>query len=219
MTSAIAYQLRDDLYRRPLVSALERLGDTEGMTSVDVGAGGGDVTVALAEISGETGRVYAVDIDPIRRNEIAMRAANYSQVVALTQSVEELTLPEKVDLAFARFLLLNVYDPKIAVERMVRTLKPGGWLVLQEAITSYGRVGETPLRLETDQVVDQDIGLRLLDLLPYDTVIVRDCWMESPVGLGNPQISSYLEAMTNVRVDDETIILPPIVTVVARRKG
>jgi SAM-dependent methyltransferase len=188
------------------------------MTSVDVGAGGGDVTVALAEISGETGRVYAVDIDPIRRNEIAKRAANYSQVVALTQSVEELTLPEKVDLAYARFLLLNVYEPKIAIERMVRALKPGGWLVLQEAITSYGRIGETPLRLDTDQVVDQDIGLRLLDLLPYDAVSVRDCWMESPIGRGNHQISSYLEAMTDVRVDDETIILPPIVTVVARRK-
>ena len=219
MTSAIAYQLRDDLYRRPLVAALERLGDTEGMTSVDVGAGGGDVTVALAEISGETGRVYAVDIDPIRRNEIAKRAANYSQVIALTQSVEELTLPEKVDLAFARFLLLNVYDPKVAIERMVRALKPGGWLVLQEAITSYGRIGSTPLSLDTEQVVDQDIGLRLLDYLPHEDVVVRDCWLESPIGKGNHEISTYLEAMTDVRVDDETIILPPIVTVVARRRS
>ncbi|MDA8195637.1 MAG: methyltransferase domain-containing protein [Actinomycetota bacterium] len=219
MTSAIAYQLRDDLYRRPLVTALERLGDTEGMTSVDVGAGGGDVTVALAEISGETGRVYAVDIDPIRRNEIAKRAANYSQVVALTQSVEELTLPEKVDLAFARFLLLNVYDPSKAIKRMISVIKPGGWLVLQEAITSYGRVGTTPLKLDTDQVIDQDIGLRLLDLLPTNEIVVRDCWMESPIGKGNNEISTYLEAMTDVRTDEETIVLPPIVTVVARRKG
>ena len=42
--------LRDDVYRRPLATALERLGIGPGWTCVDVGAGGGDVSVALAEI-------------------------------------------------------------------------------------------------------------------------------------------------------------------------
>ena len=40
--------LRDDVYRRPLATALERLGLEAGWTCVDVGAGGGDVSVALA---------------------------------------------------------------------------------------------------------------------------------------------------------------------------
>ena len=44
--------LRDDVYRRPLGTALERLGVGAGWRCVDVGAGGGDVSVALAEIVG-----------------------------------------------------------------------------------------------------------------------------------------------------------------------
>ena len=56
--------LRDDVYRRPLVTALNRLGLGPGWRCLDVGAGGGDVSVALAEMVGREGRVYAVDSDP-----------------------------------------------------------------------------------------------------------------------------------------------------------
>ncbi len=58
--------LRDDVYRRPLATALQRLGLGPGWRCVDVGAGGGDVSVALAEMVGRDGRVYAVDSDPAR---------------------------------------------------------------------------------------------------------------------------------------------------------
>ena len=47
--------LRDDVYRRPLATALERLGLEAGWRCVDVGAGGGDVSVALAEMVGRDG--------------------------------------------------------------------------------------------------------------------------------------------------------------------
>ena len=65
--------LRNDVYRRPLATALDRLGLREGWRCVDVGAGGGDVTVALARIVGRDGRVYAVDSDPAARDEVAPR--------------------------------------------------------------------------------------------------------------------------------------------------
>ena len=61
--------LRDDVYRRPLATALERLGVGLGWRCADVGAGGGDVSVALAEMVGRDGRVYAVDSDPLARDE------------------------------------------------------------------------------------------------------------------------------------------------------
>jgi precorrin-6B methylase 2 len=57
----IELELRNDVYRRPLATALDRLGLREGWRCVDVGAGGGDVTVALARIVSRDGRVYAVD--------------------------------------------------------------------------------------------------------------------------------------------------------------
>ncbi|HEY3701991.1 MAG TPA: methyltransferase domain-containing protein, partial [Acidimicrobiales bacterium] len=139
--------LRNDVYRRPLATALERLGVGEGWRCVDVGAGGGDVSVALAEMVGRTGRVYAVDNDPRARDEVAKTAAAHTQVLAITQAGEDLLLPEPVDLAFCRFLLMHVVEPVAVLSRMAKAVRAGGWVVAQEPITSAGRVGGNPLSM------------------------------------------------------------------------
>src|SRR5580698_4312231 len=136
----IELELRNDVSRRPLVTALDRLGLREGWTCADVGAGGGDVTVALARIVGRDGRVYAVDSDPRARDEVAAAAAEaaQAQVIALTQAAEDLTLPEPVDLAYCRFVLLHVHEPLPVVKRMGSAVREGGWVLAQEPITSAG---------------------------------------------------------------------------------
>ena len=143
------FELRNDVYRRPLVTALDRLGLREGWTCADVGAGGGDVTVALARVVGRDGRVYAVDSDPARRDEVAAAAAAaaQAQVVALTQAGEELTLPEPLDLAFCRFVLLHVHSPVVVLRRMRAAVRAGGWVVAQEPVTTAGRIGGRPLSM------------------------------------------------------------------------
>src|SRR5947207_12306664 len=84
--------LRNDVYRRPLATALDRLALAPGWRCADVGAGGGDVTVALAEMVGRNGRVYAVDSDPRTRDDVAKAAAaaGQAQVIVLTQAGEDL---------------------------------------------------------------------------------------------------------------------------------
>ncbi|HEX2023833.1 MAG TPA: class I SAM-dependent methyltransferase, partial [Acidimicrobiales bacterium] len=128
--------LRNDVYRRPLMTALDRLGLGEGWTCADIGAGGGDVSVALAEVVGRNGRVYAVDSDPHARDLVAEAAAAHSQIVAITQAAEELLLPEPVDLAFCRFLLMHVIDPLAVLRRMSQAVRPGRWLIAQEPVTT-----------------------------------------------------------------------------------
>src|SRR3954470_13775145 len=141
--------LRNDVYRRPLATALDRLALAPGWRCADIGAGGGDVTVALAEMVGRDGRVYAVDSDPAARDEVAKAAAaaGQAQVIAVTQAGEDLMLPEPVDLAFCRFLLLHVHDPIAVLRRMGEAVRPGGWVVAQEPITSAGRVDGQPLSM------------------------------------------------------------------------
>ncbi len=94
--------------------------------------------------SAGTGRVYAVDSDPAARDEVAEAAAAHSQVLAVTQAGEDLRLPEAVDLAFCRFLLLHVIDPAVVLARMAAAVKPGGWVVAQEPVTSAGRIDGRP---------------------------------------------------------------------------
>jgi len=207
--------LRNDVYRRPLATALDRLGIEEGWTCADVGAGGGDVSVALAEVVGRSGRIYAVDIDPRRRDEAAQLAAEHSQVLAVTQAGEELTLPEEVDLAFCRFLLMHVVDPRRVLRRMAGAVRPGGWVVAQEPVTTAGRIGGRSLSMPDAR--DPDIGAVLPSLVRDAGLVLVDAWAEAPAWVGPGPVSDYLCALTEVDPGDEPVLLPPLVTVVARR--
>jgi SAM-dependent methyltransferase len=208
--------LRNDVYRRPLATALDRLGLREGWRCVDVGAGGGDVSVALAEVVGRDGRIYAVDSDPRARDASAVAAATHTQVIALTQSGEELTLPEPVDLAFCRFLLLHVVDPVVVLKRMAAAVRVGGWVVAQEPITSAGRIDGQPFSMPDAR--HPDIGALLPALVRDAGLEVVDAWAEAPAGAGPGPVADYLEALTDVHPGDDPVVLPPLVTVVARRK-
>src|SRR5581483_10685317 len=194
--------LRNDVYRRPLATALDRLGLREGWRCVDVGAGGGDVTVALAEIVGRDGRVYAVDSDPRSRDDVAKAAAEQgqAQVIAITQGGEDLLLPEPVDLAFCRFLLMHVVDPVRVVRRMGQAVRPGGWVVVQEPITTAGRVGGEPLSMEGAR--DQDLGASLPGLVRDAGLEIVDAWAESAAGAGPGPVRDYLASLTEVDPGD-----------------
>lgn len=216
MAAMLELGLRNDVYRRPLATALDRLGLREGWRCVDVGAGGGDVTVALAALVGRDGRVYAVDSDPKARDETAEAAAGAgaAQVLAITQAAEDLILPEPVDLAFCRFLLLHVVDPVAVLRRMARAVRPGGWVVAQEPITSAGRIGGTPLSMPGAR--HPDVGAVLPALVRDAGLELVDAWAEAPAGVGPGPVSAYLEALTDVDPGDEPVVLPPLVTVVCR---
>lgn len=207
--------LRNDVYRRPLATALDRLGLREGWRCVDVGAGGGDVTVALAEIVGRSGRVYAVDSDPAARDEVARAAAAHAQVIALTQAGEGLTLPEPVDLAFCRFVLMHVAEPIAVLARMAQAVRPGGWVVAQEPITSAGRVDGDAMSMPDAR--HPDIGALLPAIVRDAGLEIVDAWAEAPAGAGPGPVRDYLEALTEVDPGDCAVVLPPLVTVVARR--
>jgi SAM-dependent methyltransferase len=213
----IELELRNDVYRRPLVTALDRLGLREGWRCVDVGAGGGDVTVALARVVGRDGRVYAVDNDPQARDAVAKAAAEaaQAQVLALTQAAEELTLPEPVDLAYCRFVLLHVHSPVVVVRRMGTAVRPGGWIVAQEPITSAGRIAGEAFSLP--EARHPDVGALLPAIVRDAGLDLVDAWAEAAAGVGPGPVSDYLESLTGVSPGDDPVVLPPLVTVVARR--
>jgi SAM-dependent methyltransferase len=209
--------LRDDVYRRPLATAIQRLGLGPGWRCVDVGAGGGDVSVALAEVVGHSGRVYAVDSDPGARDEVARAAAAHSQVLAITQAGEDLVLPEPVDLAFCRFLLMHVVDPSLVLARMARAVRPGGWVVAQEPITSAGRVGG--LALSMPDARHPDVGAVLPALVRQVGLELVDAWAEAPAWVGPGPVTAYLGSLTGVDPGDDPVVLPPLVTVIGRQSA
>ena len=209
--------LRNDLYRRPLATALERLGIETGWRCVDVGAGAGDVSVAFAELVGREGRVYAVDSDPRARDVVAAAAAaaGGAQVIAITQAGEDLVLPESVELAYCRFLLMHVLEPRAVLRRMAAALSPGGYLLAQEPITSAGRIDGAAMSMPEGR--HPDVGAILPKLVRELGLELVDAWAEAPAGAGPGAVATYLEELTEVDPGDASVVLPPLVTVIARR--
>ena len=165
---------------------------------MDVGAGAGDVSVALAELVGREGRVYAVDSDPRARDEVAAAAAatGGAQVVAITQAGEDLALPEKVDLAYCRFLLMHVIEPLVVLRRMAASLRIGGFLLAQEPVTSAGRdrrCGDVDARAR-----HPDVGALLPRMVREVGLELVDAWAEAPAGAGPGPVAAYLEELTEV---------------------
>src|SRR5207302_109977 len=79
---------------------------------------------------------------------------------------------EPVDLAFCRFLLMHVDDPTLVLHRMAGAVRPGGWVVAQEPITSAGRVGGKPLTMP--DAPHPAVGAELPGLLRPAGLDIRD---------------------------------------------
>src|SRR4051794_5254950 len=93
----------------------------------EVGAGGPSVPAWLADQVGTTGRVLATDIDTrwldgtpgveVRRHDVGAEPPPHGPF----------------DLVHARLLLVHVPDRDTALVRMGAAVRPGGWLVVEDA--------------------------------------------------------------------------------------
>jgi ubiquinone/menaquinone biosynthesis C-methylase UbiE len=100
------------------------------MIVADVGAGTGFVAAGLAPL---VKHVYVIDGSPAM---LAVARKNLSQFTNLTfETGDALTLPcpdESLDAAFANMYLHHCPEPPAAIREMIRTLKPGGRLIITD---------------------------------------------------------------------------------------
>lgn len=117
----------------PITTArLAQTGVTDGWHCLDVGAGGGSVAGWLANRVAPSGRVLATDIKP---HHIPARAA----LEVIQHDIVHDPLPEAAfDLVSARMVLRNLPERHAVLDRLVRALRPGGWLQFDELDTTYG---------------------------------------------------------------------------------
>ena len=112
---------------------------------------------------------------------------------------------------------LRVLDPAVVVAKMATAVRPGGWVVAQEPITSAGRIGGAPMSMP--DALHPDVGALLPALVRNASLEVVDAWAEAPAGAGPGPVADYLEVLTEVDPGAEPVVLPPLVTVVARSPG
>jgi ubiquinone/menaquinone biosynthesis C-methylase UbiE len=149
---------------------------------LDVGCGLGILTRAIAEAVGSTGRAVGVERSAeqiAEGNRIAGAGGGVSRAEIRAGDARDLPLCEdewgQFDLAHARFLLEHVTDPQRVVDAMVRAVRPGGRVVLEDddhealvvypAVPAFERVWRAYARLYEARGCDPRIGRKLVALL------------------------------------------------------
>jgi SAM-dependent methyltransferase len=104
-----------------------------GMSVADVGAGGGDLTLALAPKVGPAGRVFSSDIDPTALEQIRRRveAAGLRNVTLVEANAHTTGLPANCcDAIVLRRVYHHLSDPAATNADFLRSLRPGAVLAV-----------------------------------------------------------------------------------------
>lgn len=127
--AGIRFDALSELFDPVTFRHIDRLGIAAGMRCWEVGAGGPSVPLGLAERVGPGGTVIATDIDVSWSRHVA---GDVIEVLRHDVAAEP-PPPGSFDLVHARLVLVHVTDRAEALRRMVRALRPGGRLLLEDA--------------------------------------------------------------------------------------
>ena len=113
---------------------LKNAGLRAGMTCLDLGCGGGDVTCGIARMTGAAGRVVGIDMDAVKLEAASEAGASHGlrNLEFRQTNVYEWSEESVYDLIYARFLLTHLPDCAKALAAIRRALKPGGVLVVED---------------------------------------------------------------------------------------
>jgi ubiquinone/menaquinone biosynthesis C-methylase UbiE len=152
-----------------------------GQTVADLGAGSGYYTRRLARAVGDTGKVYAVDIQQgmLDLLQVSLAREKVGNVIPVLSTPDDPRLPaDSIDM----ILLVDVYhefgQPQTMLQRMKTALKTGGRLVLLEY---RGEDPDVPIRPEhkmTKAQVKQELEhegfkqQRVYDDLPWQHLFI-----------------------------------------------
>src|ERR1700730_13308686 len=122
-------------------SLFDLLGREDEQMLLDIGCGGGDVTLELARRIGPSGKAVGADIDEtqldIARREADAKGIRNVEFRSLDIRTTEEDIGSAFDVVYARFLRTHLVDPSRAVAAFYRYLRPGG-LVIAEDIDFSG---------------------------------------------------------------------------------
>lgn len=146
-------------------------GAQPGAAILEVGAGGGSVVQWLAAQVGPAGRVLATDLDTRFVEPLASDVVEVRRADVVTDDPPE----GEFDLVHTRLLLEHLPARDAALDRLVRALRPGGWLVVEDYDwTTFGfdpaaelesKAAGAILTFMTNAGFDQTFGRRVTNAL------------------------------------------------------
>jgi ubiquinone/menaquinone biosynthesis C-methylase UbiE len=107
----------------------------KGMTVVDYGCGPGRYTVRFAQRVGDTGQVYAVDVQELALEYVKRRMQDQglTNVVLVLARGYRADIPDHVaDMVFALDMIFGVQEPRTLLAELHRVCRPDGVLAVDD---------------------------------------------------------------------------------------
>jgi ubiquinone/menaquinone biosynthesis C-methylase UbiE len=126
--------LQSEFWGDATVELLHRAGLAEGMRVLDLGCGGGDVSLLAACVVGPSGTVVGVDrsaeaIETARRRAEVAKVTNVEFHLA---TIEGFLDAKPFDAMIGRFVLMYFSDPVTILQRLLPLVKPNGIVAFLE---------------------------------------------------------------------------------------
>ncbi len=105
------------------------------MHGIDLGCGGGEVTLEIAKLVAPDGVVTGIDMDDVKI-DLARAAAverGVHNVGFLADNVDNWDEPGSYDVVYSRFLLQHLADPVGLLRRMWAAVRTSGVLIVEDA--------------------------------------------------------------------------------------
>ena len=129
---SLTYKFRD--FRLPRMDILKEVGIRTGFHVLDYGCGPGSYIVPLAELVGESGKIYALDVHPlaiwaVQRIASRKRLANVQTILSGCQTGLQ---QSSVDVVLLYDILHHLDDPNGVLEELHQVLRPKGILSVSD---------------------------------------------------------------------------------------
>ena len=129
-----------------------------GMVVADVGAGKGQLTLALAVAVGSSGHVFSSEIDPTRLRALreALAEARLGNVTVVEAKISESGLPAGCcDAIVLRRVYHHLTDPAQTNASLLRALRPGGLLAVIDIPPPLFFLDRSTLGIAPQIVIDE----------------------------------------------------------------
>ena len=175
----------------------------EGWHCLEVGPGGGSIMRWMAKRVGKGGFVQALDINPR-----FIRNTKLPNVTIQQGDIASASLPTaKYHLVHARFVLIHTQRYRQALARVIKSLRPEGWMVLEEpdflparpiwgtkqACQSVERVNQAICKMFEHAGLNPGFGLELPRLLTRYNMTRLRIENEVPLTQGGSALATIME--------------------------
>lgn len=125
--------LQHELYVKSSTQLLDEAGIKPGMKGLEIGCGSGAMTIELARMVGDTGRILSIDLSSEQIEATKAFTQNYHNIDFKVWDVNHLSdLNEQFDFIYCRMVLHHLVNAQDAVLQMKKCLKPNGLVICEE---------------------------------------------------------------------------------------